>query len=401
LSIQALLQPHVRQWIKDHEKDEPAQLMLQAHRFPDIPVREAVEQVQARQKVRQKIPSWYFNEQIIYPSSLSVEQSSSEETALYKARLLQGRPGHAMADLTGGMGVDTFFLSRHFRKGFYIEQQPDLCRIAAHNFQILKADHIEVINSTAEEFIKRAGQPMDLLYLDPARRGRGNQKLYKLADCQPDVTALLPTLFAITQRVLLKAAPMLDIQQALSELEAVKKVHVVAVKNEVKELLFLMEKGFSGEAIIKAANLQAGQEQAFRFSLSEEQEAVPSFSDPKKFLYEPHAALLKAGAFKLLSQQWQLDKLHPNSHLYTSDEPPKPDFPGRTFQILYAGKADKKALRRYLPEGKALISTRNFPLSVQQLAKKYGLQEGGSRYLFATTFKDGKPQLILCEKVML
>lgn len=398
MSIQELLQPHVRQWIKEHEFDEPAQLMLQAHRFPDIPVREAVAQVKARQKVKQKLPSWYAHEEVIYPASLSVEQSSSEQTGAYKASLLEDTPGWAMADLSGGMGVDTSFLSRHFSKAFYVEQDSELCKVAAHNFEVLKAENIQVINGTAEDFVQKAPEGLDLLYLDPARRGSENQKLFKLADCQPDVTALLPQLLRLAPRVLLKAAPMLDIQQGLIELEAVKEVHVLAVKNEVKELLFLMEKDFCGEVEIHTVNMQAAAQQDFAFTFSEEQEANAAFSNPKEYLYEAHAAILKAGAFKLLSQRYGIYKLHPNSHLYTSDYLIQ-DFPGRTFQVLYAGKADKKILRSYLPEKKALISTRNHPLTVQQLTKKYGLQEGGKRYLFATTFKDGKPGILLCEKV--
>lgn len=384
----------MRQWILAHERDEPAHLMLQAHRFTDIPVREAVVQIQARQKAKHKLPSWYATEAVVYPPLISVEQSSSQETASYKADLLEGK---TMADLTGGMGVDTFFLARHFQEAFYVEQAENLCQLARHNFQLLGAPHIKVVHATAEEFLRNAPR-LDFIYLDPARRGQGNQKLYKLADCQPNVTSLLPLLFEKTDTILLKAAPMLDIRQGLKELEGVKEVHVVAVKNEVKELLFLIKKGTTGEPLIKAANLKADHQEIFEFTFSEEQQAEAPLSEPLQYLYEPHAALLKAGAFKLLAQKYGLFKLHPNSHLYTAASL-KEDFPGRAFQILYAGKADKKVLRKYLPEAKALISSRNHPLSVQQITKKYSLQEGGGRYLFATTFSAGKAGVLVCEKV--
>ncbi len=394
MNITELTQPHVRQWIQEHENDEPAQLMLQAHRFPAIPVREAVAQLQARRKVRHKLPSWHSQENLLYPPSLSVEQSSSEETALYKAALTAR--GAAMADLTGGMGVDTFFLGKNFKDVWYIEQQEELCTIAAHNFQALGANHIKVVNAAAEEFLKTAPQ-LDVIYLDPARRGTENQKLYKLADCQPDITSLLPRLFQLADTILLKAAPMLDISQGLSELEAVKEVHVVAVKNEVKELLFLMQKGFSGIPSIKAINLQADKEDAFSFSQEEEQSAVVSFSDPREYLYEPNAAIMKAGAFKLMAQRYNLAKLHVNSHLYTS-ETFQESFPGRSFSILYKGKPDKKVIQQFFPDKKALISSRNHPMSVQQLSKKLGLKEGGNRYLFATSFANGKPGMVVCER---
>jgi 16S rRNA G966 N2-methylase RsmD len=393
LNLEELRQPHVLQWIKEHEKWEPAQLMLQAHRFPDIPVREAVAQIQARQKVKHKLPAWYEKEQLLYPPTLSVEQASSEETGLYKARLLKGK---MMADLTGGMGVDTFYLSRNFEKVFYVEQQEVLCLFAAHNFNELGVTHVHVVNKTAEEFILQA-PAMDAIYLDPARRGTGNQKLYKLADCQPAITQLLPQLWKETSTILLKAAPMLDIQQGLSELQGVQEVHVVAVKNEVKELLFLLKNGFSGEPEIKTFNLNPTGEQLMEFLLQEEQAATVAFAEPQAYLYEPNAAIMKAGAFKLTAQRYGLHKLHPNSHLYTSATLIK-DFPGRSFNILYTGKPDKKLLRKFFPGGQALISSRNHPLSVQQLSKKLGLKEGGRRYLFATTFMNDKPGILILDK---
>ena len=390
----SLLQPEVRQWIQKHENEEPAQLMLQAHRFPAIPVREAVAQIQARQKVKHKLPAWYANESILYPPTLSVEQASSEETGLYKAALLKGK---TFADITGGMGVDTWYLSRHFEKGFYVEQQEILCAFAAHNFNVLGVTHVQVVHDQAETFLQKA-PPLDAIYLDPARRGEENQKLYKLADCQPDITHLLPLLFEKTKTVLLKAAPMLDIRQGLSELSGVKEVHVVAVKNEVKELLFLIEKGFTSAPLLKAVNINPEGEQAFQFSLSEEQEATVTFAEPQAYLYEPHAALMKAGAFRLMAKRYQLNKLHVNSHLYTSTALAE-SFPGRSFKILYAGKPDKKLLKQLFPNGKALISSRNHPMSVQQLAKKLSLNEGGNLYLFATTFASGKPGIVIGERI--
>ena len=369
--------------------------MLQAHRFPDIPLKEAVAQIQARRKVKHKLPGWYEKKDLLFPPTISVEQASSEETGVYKQRLLQGIK--TLADLTGGMGVDSYYLSQGREKTFYVEQQEGLCAFAAHNFSKLGVPSIQVVHASAKEFIRQAPL-LDAVYLDPARRGKANQKLYKLADCQPDITRLLPLLYEKCGAVLLKAAPMLDIQQGLSELQGVQQVHVVAVKNEVKELLFVLKRGHTAEPLIHAVNLTPGGDQSFSFSFSEEQHARADFAQPQAYLYEPHAALMKAGAFKLLAQAYSLQKLHPNSHLYTSTALAN-DFPGRSFALLYAGKPDKALIRQLFPFGQALISSRNHPLSVPQLSKKLGLKEGGERYLMATTFTNNKPGILIMDKV--
>lgn len=408
MNLQELQQPQVRQWIEEHERDDPAQLVLQAHLYPHIPVREAVQQVQARQKARQKLPHWHAHAGVLMPPPLSVEQASSEETALYKAHLLHqrflemsaGAAAGTMADLTGGMGLDSWAFSQYFSGVAYVEQQEGLSALASYNFQQLGCTNIEVHSSTAEAFLQQLAKPLDVLYLDPARRDAARNKVVLLADCQPDVVSLLPQLLQKARQIWVKASPMLDIKGALQELrQHVQEVQVVSLGGEVKELLFRIENEPHADPLITAVNLStAGVVESFSFHYSEESTAAPAISMPQDYLYDPGATLRKAGAFKLPAVRLGMQKLHAHSHLYTSSRLIA-NFPGRTFKISAQLKANKKALRKLLPQGKAHLVTRNFPLKAEALQKKLGIEEGDPYYLFATTLADGKPQLLLCERV--
>jgi hypothetical protein len=406
VDLNAILQPAVQQWLREHERDEPARLMLQAHLYPHIPLREAVQQLQARQKARLKLPHWYAREGLVLPPPLSVEQASSEETALYKARLIYQRwqekgaaPGGRLADLTGGMGLDSWAFSQHFQQVAYVEQEEALSSLAAHNLQQLGRQNIRIYPLPAQAFLQQQARPLDVLYLDPHRRDDAKNKVVLLADCQPNVVALLPLLQQQGEQVWIKASPMLDIKGALLELQQhPAEVQVVALRGEVKEVLFRLERQQTADPQITALNLTAdGGQESFTFTYAEEAAAAPAIGLPQAFLYDAGAALRKAGAFKLPALRFGLSKLHPHSHLYTGPQL-LPHFPGRRFRILARLKADKKALRQWLPEGRVHLSVRNFPLKADVLLKKLGLQEGGTHYLFATTLADGKPQLLLCEK---
>lgn len=407
LNLPELLQPAVQEWIQAHERDDPAQLMLQAHLYPHIPMREAVQQLQARQKARHKLPSWYRQEGLLMPPALSVEQASSEETARSKAQLIgqrfQERAGSArgqLADLTGGMGLDSWAFSQQFEQVQYVEQQEELAKLATHNFRQLGCSNIQVHTSSAETFLNQLEASLDVLYLDPHRRDETKNKVVLLQDCQPNVVALLPLLLQKSRQVWIKASPMLDIKGAMAELQQqVKEVQVVALRGEVKELLFLVESEPTADPLITAVNLTAeGRKESFSFHYSEEGNAAPAVGMPQSYLYDPGAAVRKAGAFKLPAVRFGLQKLHPHSHLYTADQF-VPEFPGRSFRLVGLSKADKKAVKKLLPQGRVHLSVRNFPQKAELLLKKLGLQEGGEHYLFATTLADGKPQLILCEKL--
>lgn len=393
--IESLLKPEVRQFILDHAADDPVQLMLQAHKFPHLPLKEIVQQIQANKKAVEKLPEWAANPDIIFPPLLSMEQSSSERTAKFKATIISGKK---LADLTGGAGVDVFYLSRVFEQVCYVEKDAGLKTLAVHNLTALGAKNVHFHHSDAEGFIKKTPQFFDYIFIDPARRGSKNNKVFKFTDTEPDVLKLLPDLQKKAHKILIKASPMLDIGQALRELQFVEKVYVMAVDNECKEVLYLLNKEQGQEPEILAINLlKEGNEQILSFNRQQEATAEISYSEPLDYIYEPNAAIMKAGAYKTVALQFNITKLHPNTHLYTSAHYID-NFPGRYFQLQSVKKLDKN-LPKSIPHKKANITVRNFPLSVAGIRKKTGLREGGDVYLFATTNYMDKPVVLVCRKV--
>lgn len=385
-----------------------------------------LQQVEGRERTADKLPTFAAIDDWWYPVRLSCEQCSSEATARYKASLCQSA-GRSLLDLTGGYGVDTYFLSEHFDHTDYVEQNAELCRIAEHNFQrptptLPKGKEIYVHNTTAEEFLKDhlsaiSNHLYDLIFLDPARRDSHGGKVFKLADCTPNVVELLPTLLSrLTPdgRILLKLSPMIDLTQALKELAPsytlhhtpytlLWDVHIVAVKNEVKEVLLMsrytdVSKYRDLEPTITAIDLSK-KEQVFTFTREEESvsEAVCQSEGrsvlcqtQSVYLFEPNAAILKAGAYKLVAQRFGLQKLDVNTHLYTS-ETLVPDFPGRIFKAL--------PFREGMGVGpQANVLVRNYPLTAEQLKKKLHLRDGGTAYVIGCRVA-GKPTVFLGERV--
>jgi predicted O-methyltransferase YrrM len=392
--ITRLSKEEVQQFVQDHLYDDPALLMLRAAKFPHIPMREVVEQIQSKRKAKNKLPEWFATAGIIYPPTLSMEQCSSEATAVYKASLVSGE---RMADLTGGMGVDTFYLSKSFEETHYVERQEHLVELAKHNFYRLSAHGIKTYHGQAESFLKGHQDQVDLIYLDPARRGAHNSKVVRFEDCEPDVIRLQPLLRQRAMSLLIKASPMLDIKGAINDLGMVTAVHVVADRNEVKELLFLIDEKASVNPEIHTINYLSEGEWRYRFDYESELDTLTQFGTVSRFVYEPNAAILKAGGFKSVGAQFSgLLKLHANTHLYTSDSLVE-NFPGRVFEVLDSLPMSKKQLRRKLPEMKANISIRNFPMSVEQIRKKTGLKEGGDCYVFGFTDIEG-PKLLSLKK---
>lgn len=389
--------PEEKQFIQDHLHHDPATLMLQAKRYPQLPVLELVQQIQARQKATQKLPTWAQHSDTVFPVMLSVEQSSSEQTAAFKASLVTGK---LLIDLTGGFGVDSFYFAKHFERVIHLEQNPELQQAAAYNFKLLGADNIQSINTSAEAFLESFTERADIFYLDPARRGQHHEKLHLLQDCEPDILSLLPLLFQKANAILLKTSPMLDIDQALEQLGYVSRLWVVAVQNEVKEVLYLLQPNAPAPAEAEriAVNLlPQATAQTLSFKRAIEETTTPPYSDPLQFVYEPNAAILKAGAFRTVAQKYNLNKLHPNSHLYTSATL-VPDFPGRSFRCLAISRYNKKELMRHLPAKKANITVRNFPESVAEIRRKTGIKEGGNVYMLFTTDMHQKPIVLVCEK---
>jgi hypothetical protein len=384
----------MQHFITEHLNDpHPERLLLSAARYPGVPVAEAVTQIQALQKLRDKAPVW-FNTALRFPPRLSIEQASSGATAAFKASLVQGK---TMADLTGGLGIDVQAFAQRFETAVYLDQNPQLVELARHNFAVLKAGNIEVLEGETGAFLGKNTRHFDLIYLDPARRDASGGRVFRLEDCTPDVLNLRTKLFAHAHQVLIKTAPMLDIALALRQLEFVQKVWVVSVDDEVKELLFLLENktGLGDKTPIEAVNL-GKMPFHFVFSKKEEQAVTAPFAEPQTYLYEPPATIFKAGAFNTFAQRYGLKKLHTHTHLYTS-ETLNPEVPGRVFRILAITKYDKKAVAALIPGAQANVAVRNFPDTAEMVRKKLGLKDGGEVYLFAVTTEGGK-KILIAEK---
>ena len=390
--IPDLSNPTIQQFIQDHLYDDPASLMLQAGRYPELPMAAVVEQIQSRRKAKTKLPEWFATEGIIYPPRVSMEQCSSEATALYKAGLVKGT---SLVDLTGGFGVDTYFLGKGFERVHYLERQEVLAERARQNFQCLNADHIQVHHSDSIAFLKASDDHYSVIYVDPARRGDANQKVFRFEDCEPDLVNTIDLLRAKADQVLVKASPMLEIKQGLETLGGATQVHVVAVQNEVKEVLFLIDQNAGVNPEIHCVNLKSGNG-PFTFDYASESEAEVQFAEVEGYLYEPNAAIMKAGGFNSVALAHSLQKLHPNTHLYTANHSLS-DFPGKVFKVLDRLSMSKKEIKKYFPQKKANITTRNFPMTVAQIRKKTGLKEGGTQFLIGLMDTHGA-HLLLAEK---
>ncbi len=391
--ITDLSNPTIQKFIQDHLYDDPASLMLQASRYPELPMAVVVEQIQSRRKAKTKLPEWFAAEGLIYPPRVSMEQCSSEATALYKAGLVKGA---SLVDLTGGFGVDTYYLGKGFERVHYFERQEILAERAWQNFQCLHADHIQVHHSDSIAFLKASDDHYSAIYVDPARRGDANQKVFRFEDCEPDLVNTIDLLRAKADQVLVKASPMLEIKQGLEVLGGAAQVHVNAVQKEEKEVLFLINQNAGVNPEIHCVNLKSDSA-PFVFDYAVESETEVTYAEVKEYLYEPNASIMKAGGFNSLVVAYSLQKLHPNTHLYTADSVFN-DFPGRVFKVLNRLSMNKKEIKRHFPEKKANITTRNFPMTVAQIRKKTDLKEGGEQFMIGVTDLTG-PHLLLCEKL--
>ena len=381
------------EFVRKHRNDDVRTLALQASRYPAIDMREAVTQIEGWQHACSKLPEWAAVEGIVYPPRISMEQCSSSATALYKASLMQG---DTFADLTGGFGIDCSYISRNFSKAFYIERNENLCTVAAHNFSLLGLQHIEIINGNSEQMLQTL-PPCDWIFLDPARRDGAGKKVVALADCEPDVATLRQSLLQKACKVMVKCSPMLDITAACRQLNCINEVHTVAVNNECKELLFILSADAPDTPRVQCVNIANGATQTFSFTMNDACETKYA-EEVGTYLYEPNAAIQKAGCPSSLATDYGVQKLHRNSNLYTSDALAA-HFPGRTFKVTGTAGFSKSELKMLLGDLKrANLTVRNFPETVQQLRKRLKLCEGGDIYLFATTLANDRKVLIKCEK---
>lgn len=385
-----------KQFITEHSKDDVFALRLKYKNDPQIDIELAIRQIIGKQKVKSKIPLFYNTEDVLYPVQLSLEQSSSELTAKYKSSICKG---NTLVDLTGGFGVDCCFMSGHFKLVTYVERQAELCELAKHNFKVLEKSHIQVIHAETEEYLKEM-EAVDWIFIDPARRSSSGKKVVVLSDCEPDVSVLSTVLLEKSNQIMIKLSPMMDITAALRELPTTSEIHIISVENECKEVLLILEQSVQNNKKIKTINFGRNNEnQIFEYFIDDELNSISSFTSTiEKYLYEPNAAVMKSGAFKLVGDRFNLHKLHKNTHLYTSQKL-LTDFPGRIFEIQHLwgnSKAELKELAQYLP--KANIKTRNYPISVDELRKKLKIKDGGDAYLLACTLADEQKIIIECKK---
>ena len=388
-----ILNTGIQDFIKNNLTTDTLSVALSKPLFNGVDNSEIIQQIEAAKKCVHKLPTWFNTQGIFYPLPLQIEQTSSEVTASYKAGLVSGE---SLADVSGGTGIDSFYFAKNIAQVYHLEINTELAEIAAFNFNVLGVQNIHSMCLDGIDFIRNLNESLDWIYVDPSRRSDQKGKVFMLEDCSPSMPAVLPILWEKTHKILVKTAPLLDISAGLRELNCVKEVHAVAVNKEVKELLWLLEKNYQGPVALKAAMLnENGVLESFNSSIPEETQSKASFSLPQEYLFEPHAAVLKLGAFKSVSSQLGVFKLHPNSHLYTGHN--SLPFPGRSFKIVDSFAYHKKTMRSF-DKTKANVSTRNFKMTVAALRKKHHLRDGGSVYLFFTTDLEERPIVIVCEK---
>ena len=381
---------HTLDFIRQHQHDDVRQLALQGSKNPEVDVTMALQQIAGRQTALKKLPSWATIDGVLYPPHLNMEQCSSEQTARYKAQLAGN--GDTFVDLTGGLGVDFYWMSQGFKHRYYVEQNADLCSLAEHNFRTLGLPCSVCCCDTATYLsgIPRA----DVIFLDPARRNEHGGRTYDIRDCTPNIIELLPLLMERADKVILKLSPMLDWRKAVDDLQHVAEVYIVSVDNECKELLLVLEHTERPLRLVCVNN-----DQIFEVPHHPSPTTHHPLPTTPSYLYEPNASIMKAGCFEALVQQYPVRQVSVNSHLFLSSIEIG-DFPGRRFQICAISSTNKQMLKEVLAGvSRANITVRNFPLSAEQLRKKLRLKDGGDTYLFATTEADGVHSLYICRKI--
>lgn len=381
-----------QEFINNNLEKDIAQLLFQKHSSITVDIKLLIEQIEAKKRSKNKLVSWFNTSSIIYPNKLNIEQTSSEFTADFKAKLISG---NNLIDITGGFGVDSYYFSKYFDSVIHCEIDRDLSELVKHNYNQLQATNIECLNTNGIEFLKKTKINFDWIYVDPSRRHESKGKVFFLNDCLPNIPKHLDLLFSKSNNVLIKTSPLLDISIGITELNYVKSIYVIAVNNEVKELLWILEKDFKELIEIRTINLKKNGEDSFTFKMSEESTCEVTYNQPLTYLYEPNSAILKAGAFNILAVKLNVYKLQKHSHLYTSDN--LISFPGRVFKIEKVIPYSKKVFKK-TDIKKANITTRNFPENVNEIRKKFNIKAGGDNYLFFTTNNIKERIVIICKK---
>ncbi|MFI1743182.1 THUMP-like domain-containing protein [Thalassobellus sediminis] len=387
-----ILNTEIQEFINKNLNSDISSLLLKGTNFSSVETKAIIEQIEAKKRCEKKLSTWFHCKSIYYPNKLNIEQTSSEISAKYKSELIQG---DSIIDLTGGFGVDCFFFSKRFKTVEHCEINESLSNIVNHNYKQLEVKNITTIHADGIAYLKTTSKNFDWIYIDPSRRHDSKGKVFFLNDCLPNVPQHLELLFMHSKNILIKTSPLLDLSVGINELKHVKTIHIVAINNDVKELLWILEDGFEGEISIETVNIKKDKNDLFNFSLENEKLIDSEYNKPLAYLYEPNSAILKAGGFHSISNKLNLFKLHKHSHLYTSEI--EINFPGRAFKIENIIDYNKKALKK-LNITKANITTRNFPETVQEIRKKFNIKDGGDSFIFFTTNVDNEKIVIVTSK---
>lgn len=372
-----ILFPEVQNFINANLHADLHSLLLKKSPFPEVSMQEIVQQIKGKQVAQKKFP-FLLKDGIVFPPQLNLEQASSEKTAQFKAQNLSGKK---FLDLTCGFGIDAFYLSENFDEVFLVEKNSDLIETVAHNWQILERK-AEFISQNLEEFLRLNKYFFDVIYLDPARRDQNKNKVFLLEDLSPNILEVQDQLLNISEKVIIKLSPLIDLKYLVSTVKNIFKIEIIAVKNDVKEVVLYLKKNSSEIIICSCVNLETD-DREFSFEFSEESAAEAIFGEPEAFIYIANNAILKAGTFNLISEKFNLKKLHPNTHIYTSNEKIS-DFPGRILKMEIITAKEIKKKEKYN------IIAKNYPLKPEEIKKKYGISDGGEAYLIFAQSKKGK-----------
>lgn len=390
-----VLQAKAQKFIDENLKADPANLILKGSPFDDIPIQALVEQIQSKRKAQKKLPLWFNTPNLIYPPEQNLSQSSSEITAKHKTHLVSAEK---LIDITGGMGVDSWAFAKKMNV-VHCEINPRVSELTGHNLsQLGCGDEVEIYTGDGRDYLKNKEEKVDVIYADPSRRDKNNRRVFKLDDCQPNILLDLDCILEKANNFLLKTSPLLDIDRARHQLKNVCELHIIAVRGEVKELLWVLKKECRNTENfqVKTTHYNTASTDVFSAEFPESPEAEVSYGAVQKFLYEPNPAIMKSGLFKSLAEKYGLRKLAPHTHLFTSDR--LIDFPGRCFKVNANLKYNRKKLKKIGLE-KANISTRNFPMPVKDLKKQLKIKDGGEDYLFFITNNTGEREVLWTAKV--
>lgn len=380
-------------WVQEHENEPVSKLALRYSGAKNLPLKQLLTQVKGRQIARLKIPTFYAHPGILYPDSLILEQCSSEETAVQKASWSEGK---VVADLTGGLGIDTLAFAKNARKVYYCEPDPARCAAARNNFNLLNIHQVEVVEGSAEETAAMLVKETEVFFIDPSRRSVDGRKIFRLEELSPDILQLKELLLSNGALVMVKLAPMLDICEGLRQLPETIRVEVISRKDECRELLFFLSKTTASPDVVCIDTRHP--ENMFSYQPEKESELPLPISEPEEYLFEPNASIRKSGPWRSICNTYQIKMLHPNSHLFTG-RTPLVDFPGRTFRIEKVLPYKKEKIKSALEGNLAQMVFYNFPVNAADVTKSLGIKSGEPKYLFFTSTASQRTTVLLAERI--